>query len=66
MTKGAAYDVSRSLLTSAAIEKQHLDLPAFGFIRKGKTTDAARFDGRMLRDVVTNDNTASDVWADTA
>ena len=39
---------------------------AFGFIRKGKTTDAARFDGRMLRDVVTNDNTASDVWADTA
>jgi IS5 family transposase len=38
----------------------------FGFIRKGKTTDAARFDGRMLRDVVTNDNTASDVWADTA
>lgn len=39
---------------------------AFGFIRKGKTTDAARFDGRMLRDVVTRDNTASDVWADTA
>jgi transposase, IS5 family len=39
---------------------------AFGFIRKGKVTDGARFDGRMLRDVVTNDNTASDVWADTA
>ena len=39
---------------------------AFGFIRKNKVTDAARFDGRMLRDVVTNDNTASDVWADTA
>ena len=39
---------------------------AFGFIRKGKTTDGARFDGRMLRDVVTKDNTASDVWADTA
>jgi len=38
----------------------------FGFIRKGKVTDAARFDGRMLRDVVTNDNTASDVWAATA
>lgn len=29
-------------------------------------TDGARFDGRMLRDVVTGDNTASDVWADTA
>jgi IS5 family transposase len=39
---------------------------AFGFIRKGKVTDGARFDGRMLRDVVTNGNTASDVWADTA
>jgi transposase, IS5 family len=38
----------------------------FGFIRKYKVTDAARFDGRMLRDVVTSDNTASDVWADTA
>jgi IS5 family transposase len=38
----------------------------FGFIRKGKVTDAATFDGRMLRDVVTTDNTASDVWADTA
>lgn len=39
---------------------------AFGFIRKCKVTDGARFDGRMLRDVVTNDNTSSDVWADTA
>jgi IS5 family transposase len=37
-----------------------------GFIRKGKVTDGARFDGRMLRDVVSNDNTASDIWADTA
>ncbi len=39
---------------------------AFGFIRKGKATDGARYDGRMLCDMVTNDNTASDVWADTA
>jgi transposase len=38
----------------------------YGFIRRGKVTDGARFDGRMLRDVVTTDNTASDVWADTA
>ena len=38
----------------------------FGSIRKGKTTDGARFDGRMLRDVGTTDNIASDVWADTA
>ncbi len=39
---------------------------AYGFIRKCKIADGARFDGRMLRDVVTSDNTASDVWADTA
>lgn len=38
----------------------------YGFIRAAKVTDGARFDGRMLRDVVTRDNTASDVWADTA
>lgn len=38
----------------------------YGFIRRGKVTDGARFDGRMLRDVVTSDNTASDVWVDTA
>lgn len=35
----------------------------YGFIRRGKVTDGARFDGRMLRDVVTRDNTTS---ADTA
>ena len=46
--------------SSIAICRRH------GFIRRGKVTDGARFDGRMLRDVVTNDNTASDVWADTA
>lgn len=39
---------------------------AFGFIRKGKITDGAHYDGKMLRDVVTKDNTASDVWADIA
>ena len=38
----------------------------YGFIRRGTVTDGARFDGRMLRDLVTRDNTASDVWADTA
>jgi len=29
----------------------------YGFIRSAKVTDGARFDGRMLRDVVTRDNT---------
>ncbi len=35
----------------------------FGFIRRGAVTDAARFDGRTLRDVVTSDNAASGVCA---
>ena len=46
--------------SSIAICRQH------GFIRLGKITDGARLDGRMLRDLVTNDNTAADVWASTA
>ena len=38
----------------------------YGIIRSAKVTDVALFDGRLLRDVVTRYNTASDVWADTA
>ena len=38
----------------------------FGFIRTFAVTDAARHDGALLRELVTTDNTASDVWADTA
>ncbi|MDX9861220.1 MAG: IS5 family transposase [Rhodospirillales bacterium] len=38
----------------------------FGFIRSFAVTDAARHDGALLREVVTTNNTASDVWADTA
>ena len=37
-----------------------------GFIRSFAVTDAARHDGALLRDLVRSDNTASDVWADTA
>jgi hypothetical protein len=39
---------------------------SFGFIRTGEVTDGTRYDGHMLRDVVSQDNTASDVLADTA
>ena len=39
---------------------------AFGFIRSWAVTNAARHDGAVLREIVTTDNTASDVWADTA
>lgn len=38
----------------------------FGFIRSFEVTDAARHDGHVLRQIVGTDNTASDVWADTA
>ena len=38
----------------------------FGFIRKSVVTHGARHDGSQLREVVTTNNTASDVWADTA
>jgi IS5 family transposase len=38
----------------------------FGFIRSWAVTSAARHDGAVLREIVTTDNMASDVWADTA
>jgi IS5 family transposase len=38
----------------------------YGFVRGFKATDAARHDGAVLREIVSRDNTASDVWADTA
>ena len=38
----------------------------FGFIRNFAVTDAASHDGKVLRKIVTNDNTGSGVWADTA
>ncbi len=38
----------------------------FGFIRGFAVTGASAFDGRYLRDVLSKNNTASDVWADSA
>ena len=47
--------------------KNHIAIDRrFGFIRKSVVTHGARYDGSQLREVVTTDNTASDVWADTA
>jgi transposase, IS5 family len=47
--------------------KNHIAIDRrFGFIRKAVVTHGARHDGSQLREVVTKDNTASDVWADTA
>lgn len=42
------------------IDRQH------GLIRRWKTTDASRYDGAQLSDLVDKNNTASGVWADTA
>ena len=39
---------------------------AYGFIRSAAVTDAACHDGKMLRYLVTADNLAAGVWADTA
>lgn len=38
----------------------------FGFIRTFAVTDAARHEGTLLRELVTANNTAAAVWADTA
>ena len=38
----------------------------YGFIRASAVTSAAEADGRMLRRLVTTDNTSSEIWADTA
>lgn len=47
--------------------KTHIGIDRrFGYIRNYAVTSAARHDGKMLRRIITNNNTASDVWADTA
>lgn len=38
----------------------------FGFIRSFAVTDAAKHDGKVLRQIVNTENTAAGVWADTA
>ena len=47
--------------------KSHISIDRrFGFIREATVTSATGADGRQLRHVVSKDNTASDVWADSA
>ena len=38
----------------------------FGFIRESAVTSASAADGRQLRRLISRENTASDVWADSA
>lgn len=47
--------------------KNHIQIDRrHGLIRRWKTTDAARYDGAQLRNLLDKTNTASKVWADTA
>ena len=47
--------------------KSHISIDRkYGFIRQGTVTSASDADGRQLKHLVCKDNTASDVWADSA
>lgn len=47
--------------------KSHISIDRrFGFIRAAAVTSATEAEGRMLRRIVTTDNTGGDVWADSA
>jgi IS5 family transposase len=47
--------------------KSHISIDRrFGFIREMAVTSASAADGRLLRHVVSTDNTGSEVWADSA
>ena len=47
--------------------KNHVAIDrAYGFIRRAAVSDAAHHDGAMLQCLVTSDNLAASVWADTA
>ena len=47
--------------------KSHISIDRrFGFIRESAVTSASHADGRMLKRLVTKENTSGDVWADTA
>jgi hypothetical protein len=47
--------------------KSHISIDRkFGFIRESAVTSASHADGRMLKRLVTTENTSGDVWADTA
>lgn len=47
--------------------KSHISIDRrFGFIREATVTSATAPDGKQLKHLIRTDNTASDVWADTA
>lgn len=47
--------------------KDHISIDrGHGFIRKYEVSDASRYDGHELERLIDEDNTASDIWGDTA
>jgi len=47
--------------------KNHISMDkCYGFVRKFHTSDASRYDGKVLAQLLDKENTASDVWGDTA
>lgn len=47
--------------------KNHISMDKrYGFIRKSQTTDASRYDGKILPELLDKENTCSKVWGDTA
>lgn len=47
--------------------KNHISMDKrYGFVRKFHTSDASRYDGKVLAQLLDKGNTASDVWGDTA
>ena len=47
--------------------KSHISIDRrFGFIRESAVTSAASPDGRMLRQLLSDENTSREVWADSA
>jgi hypothetical protein len=47
--------------------KSHISIDRrFGFIREGAVTPASAADGRMLKQIVSAENTSGEVWADSA
>lgn len=61
-----ATGIQRDIAIPAFGYKDHISIDRrHGLIRKWKVTDASRYDGAQLSDLVDKTNTASSVWADT-
>jgi transposase, IS5 family len=66
-TPGAGRKRQIEIAVPAFGYKNHIGIDrAFGFLRRYHITHAAAYDGGQLGAVLDRDNTASEVWADTA